>query len=88
MYICSPFGGERAISSVGLEHLPYKQGVVGSNPTSPTNGSRGPSPERFRGLHRPQIKRLLLKVVFFFRKNWHLSESRGRGSPERSPTKL
>jgi len=37
LYICSPFGGERAISSVGLEHLPYKQGVVGSNPTSPTN---------------------------------------------------
>lgn len=23
-------------SSVGLEHLPYKQGVVGSNPTTPT----------------------------------------------------
>jgi hypothetical protein len=23
-------------SSVGLEHLPYKQGVVGSNPTIPT----------------------------------------------------
>lgn len=36
LYICSPFGRERAISSVGLEHLPYKQGVVGSNPTSPT----------------------------------------------------
>ena len=34
MYICSP--QKRAISSVGLEHLPYKQGVVGSNPTSPT----------------------------------------------------
>ncbi len=26
----------RAISSVGSEHLPYKQGVVGSIPTSPT----------------------------------------------------
>ncbi len=24
------------LSSVGLEHLPYKQGVVGSNPTGPT----------------------------------------------------
>ncbi len=35
MYICSP--QKRAISSVGLEHLPYKQGVVGSNPTSPTS---------------------------------------------------
>ena len=26
----------REISSVGLEHLPYKQGVNGSNPLSPT----------------------------------------------------
>jgi hypothetical protein len=26
-----------AFSSVGSEHLPYKQGVVGSNPTRPTN---------------------------------------------------
>ena len=26
----------RALSSVGSEHLPYKQGVVGSNPTGPT----------------------------------------------------
>jgi 23S rRNA (adenine2503-C2)-methyltransferase len=29
----------RAISSVGLEHLPYKQGVAGSNPASPTKAS-------------------------------------------------
>ena len=28
---------ERALSSVGSEHLPYKQGVVGSNPTGPTH---------------------------------------------------
>ncbi len=27
---------ERSVSSVGLEHLPYKQGVVGSNPTRTT----------------------------------------------------
>ena len=26
----------RELSSVGLEHLPYKQRVVGSNPTVPT----------------------------------------------------
>ena len=26
----------RVISSVGLEHLPYKQGVIGSSPISPT----------------------------------------------------
>ena len=39
-YICTPFKNKVilkwAISSVGLEHLPYKQRVVGSNPTSPT----------------------------------------------------
>ena len=27
---------DREISSVGSEHLPYKQGVGGSNPSSPT----------------------------------------------------
>ena len=27
---------EREFSSVGSEHLPYKQGVAGSNPTIPT----------------------------------------------------
>jgi hypothetical protein len=32
-YICRSM---RALSSVGLEHLPYKQRVVGSNPTGPT----------------------------------------------------
>lgn len=26
----------RALSSVGSEHLPYKQGVTGSNPVGPT----------------------------------------------------
>ena len=26
----------RELSSVGSEHLPYKQGVAGSNPTVPT----------------------------------------------------
>ena len=30
------FAYSRAISSVGSEHLPYKQGVTGSNPVSPT----------------------------------------------------
>jgi hypothetical protein len=28
---------ERALSSVGSEHLPYKQGVTGSNPVGPTS---------------------------------------------------
>jgi hypothetical protein len=34
LYICSLSG--RALSSAGSEHLPYKEGVVGSNPTGPT----------------------------------------------------
>ena len=33
MYICNP---KREHSSAGLEHLPYKQGVIGSNPITPT----------------------------------------------------
>ena len=31
----------REHSSVGLEHLPYKQRVRGSNPCAPTNFSKG-----------------------------------------------
>ena len=27
---------QREHSSAGLEHLPYKQGVIGSNPIAPT----------------------------------------------------
>ena len=34
----------RALSSVGSEHLPYKQGVTGSNPVGPTS-SRKPRDE-------------------------------------------
>ena len=33
VYFCNPF---RALSSAGSEHLPYKQGVTGSNPVGPT----------------------------------------------------
>jgi len=41
VYICTPNqrATKREISSVGLEHLPYKQGVTGSNPVSPTKAS-------------------------------------------------
>ena len=31
---------EREFSSVGLEHLPYKQRVRGSNPRTPTKASQ------------------------------------------------
>ena len=34
-YLCIAFR-ERALSSAGLEHLPYKQRVGGSNPSAPT----------------------------------------------------
>jgi hypothetical protein len=42
VYICSPKTEvegkfkEREFSSVGSEHLPYKQRVTGSNPVTPT----------------------------------------------------
>ena len=35
-YFCTRFRKERAFSSAGLEHLPYKQRVGGSNPSTPT----------------------------------------------------
>ena len=36
MYLCIAFREKRAFSSAGLEHLPYKQRVGGSNPSTPT----------------------------------------------------
>ncbi|MFM2249785.1 MAG: hypothetical protein RLZZ358_712, partial [Bacteroidota bacterium] len=37
-YLCNPFWEEREweFSSAGSEHLPYKQRVGGSNPSTPT----------------------------------------------------
>ena len=37
LHLCSPKAqGKREFSSVGSEHLPYKQRVGGSNPSTPT----------------------------------------------------
>ena len=35
-YLCNRLQEVRAFSSAGLEHLPYKQRVGGSNPSAPT----------------------------------------------------
>ena len=37
-YLCTRLQEVRALSSVGLERLPYKQRVGGSNPSAPTKG--------------------------------------------------
>ena len=40
-YLCNRFQeATRAFSSAGLEHLPYKQRVGGSNPSTPTKDFR------------------------------------------------
>ena len=38
LYLCNRLRKVRALSSAGLEHLPYKQRVGGSNPSAPTIG--------------------------------------------------
>ena len=38
-YLCNRLRKVRALSSAGLEHLPYKQRVGGSNPSTPTKKS-------------------------------------------------
>ena len=43
----------REHSSAGSEHLPYKQGVTGSNPVAPTNNRKG-------------FRRKSLKPFFYF----------------------
>ena len=39
-YFCTRLTNVRAFSSAGLEHLPYKQRVGGSNPSTPTKRLR------------------------------------------------
>lgn len=77
-YICSPQREKcslneeyRAISSVGLEHLPYKQGVVGSNPTSPTIINQGIKPRLYgRGFfilgRHPFITNVSFLLIYYF----------------------
>jgi hypothetical protein len=65
MYICTPNNEERftksklvkgrtnrEISSAGSEHLPYKQGVTGSNPVSPTKRKAFQETERLFCVYR------------------------------------
>ena len=49
LYLCTRLQKVRAFSSAGLEHLPYKQRVGGSNPSTPTTQKiRFPQPMRLR----------------------------------------
>ena len=41
-YLCTHLQEARALSSAGLEHLPYKQRVGGSNPSAPTTEDSAP----------------------------------------------
>ena len=43
-YLCTRLQEARALSSAGLEHLPYKQRVGGSNPSAPTTEDSAPHP--------------------------------------------
>ena len=43
LYLCTRLQKQRAFSSAGLEHLPYKQRVGGSNPSTPTKEFRNKS---------------------------------------------
>ena len=57
-YLCNPFWKEREweFSSAGSEHLPYKQRVGGSNPSTPTS-----SPEIFGTFFMSKNLRTLLQ---------------------------
>ena len=45
-YLCTRLRQVRAFSSAGLEHLPYKQRVGGSNPSTPTTEPASPQDGR------------------------------------------
>jgi hypothetical protein len=65
----------RALSSAGSEHLPYKQGVVGSNPSAPTDNQS-----------RSQNSLFLLKLKNYFFPNRSLACLRQVNSNPLAPT--
>ena len=75
----------REISSAGSEHLPYKQGVTGSNPVSPTNPERNFGIFLFKGITLDfwRIMEELLMLVQSIPTN----SREGQGSNPVSPTK-
>ncbi len=60
-YLCTQLLKQRAFSSAGLEHLPYKQRVGGSNPSTPTKGC---FPVVFR-----DCRDFYLSTIFFVHKD-------------------
>jgi hypothetical protein len=58
-----PLFSNRELSSVGSEHLPYKQRVTGSNPVAPTNDDEG-------------FKRFVSETIFSFAEGVLLNVSR------------
>ena len=56
VYLCNP-KRKREHSSAGLEHLPYKQGVTGSNPVAPTKTEKVLSENLLRNLPEPERQR-------------------------------
>ncbi len=63
LYLCTRLQKARAFSSAGLEHLPYKQRVGGSNPSTPTKGV----PKQFGTLFLLNIKKMVLwqQIIHF-----------------------
>ena len=55
-----PSLSEREFSSAGLEHLPYKQRVGGSNPSTPTKQKKQPSRVAFF------VRGSVLPIIFTF----------------------
>ena len=59
LYLCTRLRKVRALSSAGLEHLPYKQRVGGSNPSAPTYLSKAMRALSSAGLeHLPYKQRV------------------------------
>ena len=70
-YLCTRLQEARAFSSVGLEHLPYKQRVGGSNPSTPTGvfpcGPSGPQGYfLFFNKQNCYHKNIFLPILVFF----------------------
>ncbi len=68
-YFCTP-NKEREHSSAGLEHLPYKQRVRGSNPCAPTDY------QRISEFYNSETLFYCIQFAYIFCKNWKQLEKK------------
>ena len=81
-YLCTRFSAVRAFSSVGLEHLPYKQRVGGSNPSTPTHSIKQTASRATGGFQSGQMGQTVNLLLLASVVRIHHHPPRERGYPD------